>query len=77
MRVFRISIGDDLVLVERSVHLAIVQQVFRQAADGIEIVPVELDGFFVGLNCVLVIFPLLVGSAQCGIEFGGTAGGGD
>ncbi len=44
-----------------AVELAVVEQVFCQAADGVEIVAVENDGVAEGVNGVLVILALLVG----------------
>ena len=41
--VFRIRVGDDLVLFERGVGLAVVHQVLGQSADRVEIVAIDLD----------------------------------
>src|SRR5260370_1285909 len=64
LRIFWIAVDDDLVLVERSVELAIVQQVLRQATDRIQIVMVEFGGLLVGANRLFVLFFLFVGVGQ-------------
>ena len=71
LRVFRIRVGDDLVLFERGVGLAIVHQVLSQAADGIEIVAIQFDGMPVGVNRFLVLLLLFVGVAEGGVHLGG------
>ncbi len=50
LRIFRIGVGDDLVLFERGIGLAVVQQVLRQAANGVEIVVVQFDGVPIGIR---------------------------
>ena len=56
------------------VELAVVQQVLGEAANGVEIVAIENDGVTIGVDGVLVVLALLVGSAESGIELGGTRG---
>ena len=47
LRVFGIGVGDDFVLFECGVELAVVQQIFGEAANGVEIVAIENDGVVV------------------------------
>ena len=54
--------------------LAVVQQVLGEAANGVEIVAIEDNGVTIGIDGVLVVLTLLIGSAESGIEFGGTRG---
>src|ERR1700677_843093 len=77
LSVFRIRVGDYFVLIESGINLAIIQQVFGQAADGVEIVAIEFYGVLVGVDGVLVIFALLISSSESGVEFGGASGIGD
>ena len=77
LRVFGIGVGDDFVLFERGIELAVVEQIFGEAADGVEIVAVENDGVTEGVDGALVILALFVGRAQSGIELGGAGGVGN
>ena len=69
--IFRVGIGDDLVLLERGIGLAIVHQVLRQAADGIEIVAILFNRMPVGIDRLLVLFLLFVGVAERRIQASG------
>ena len=58
--VLGIRVGDDFVLLESGVGLTVVEQVFGKAADRIQIVAVEHDRLFEGLNRVLEFLALFV-----------------
>ena len=68
LRIFRIGVGNNFVLFESGLGLAIVHQVFRQAANGIEVVTVEGDGLSVRVNGFFVFLLLLVGVSEYGIK---------
>src|SRR5579871_2124329 len=73
LRVFGIGIGDDAILVESGIDLAIIQKIFREPADGVEIVAIELDGVLVSVDGAFVFLALFVGSAERGIQLGRAA----
>src|SRR6185369_125625 len=77
LRIFGIRVRDDLVLLEGGIGLAVVHQVLGQAANGVEIVLVELNRFSVSSDRVLVLLLLFVGVAQRRVELGGTRRVGD
>jgi len=70
----QIGVGDDFVLFEGGVELAVVQIIFGKAADRIEIVAIQNDGVLVGIDSAFVVLALLIGGAQCGIELGRASG---
>ena len=71
MRVFGVGVRNNFVLLKSGVGLAVVQQILSEAADRVEVVAVEFDGVFVGLNGVLVLLLLLVGVTERRVELGG------
>ena len=71
LRIFGIRVGDDFVLLERGIGLAVVHQVLGQAADGVQIVAVEFNRLPVGGDRVLVLLLLFVGVAERGVQLGG------
>src|SRR5664279_422556 len=71
LRVRGIGIGNDFVLLQSGVGLAIVHQVLGQAANRIQIIVVELSGAAIGVNRLLIVFLLLVGEPQGGVQLGG------
>ncbi len=77
LRVFGIGVGDHFVLFEGGIKLSVVQQVFGQAANGVEIVAIENNGVAEGIDGALVILALLIGSAERGIKLGGAGGVGN
>ena len=60
LRIFRVRIGNDFILLERGVGLAIVHQIFCKTTNSIEIVTVERNCFAVGFDRFLVFLLLLV-----------------
>ena len=77
LRIFRIGIGDNLVLLERSVGLTIIHQVLGQAPDGVEVVTIEFNCPLVSIDGILVLLLLLVGITKRGIQLGRTRRVGD
>src|ERR1019366_4110118 len=71
LRIRGIGIGNDFVLFQSGVGLAIVHQVLGQAADRIQIIVVELGGAAIGVDRLLIVLLLLVGEAQGGEQLGG------
>ena len=70
LRVLGIRVGDDFVLFERSLELAIIQIIFGQTADCVQIVAVEHDRVLVRINRVFVFLALFVRGPECGIQLG-------
>ena len=70
MRVLWIGFDHLLILRERSLSLAVIQKVLRHAANGIEIVLVEVNRLFVGGNRVLIVVLLLVGISKNAVQLG-------
>src|SRR5208283_3257113 len=54
LRVRRVLVGDDLVLLQRRLGLAVVHKVLCQAAHGIEVVLVQLGGAAIGVDRLFV-----------------------
>ena len=61
-------------MLEGSIELPVIQQVLRQAADGIQVVVVEFRRLTVRGNSVLILLLLLVGIRERRVKLGGTRG---
>ncbi len=70
LRILGIRVGNDFVLLQSGVGLAIIHQVLGQAADRVQIVPVEFNRLPVGGDRVLVLLLLFVGVAESRVQFG-------
>src|SRR6185437_16169762 len=65
-----VSILDGAVLVERGVNLVVIGQVLRQPTHRIQVFLVHGERLTERGNGILVVFLLLVGGSQSGINFG-------
>lgn len=55
-------------MLKSRVELSVIGQVFREAADGVQIVAIQNDGVLVGVDGVLVILALFVGCTESGVQ---------
>src|SRR5271166_371539 len=68
LRIRRVGVNDDLELRQSGIGLSVIQQVLGEAADRVQIIMVQVNGFLIRLNGLLVSLVLLVGVAQRGIN---------
>src|SRR5439155_3284666 len=66
--IFGVRIGNDLVLFQRGIGLAVIQQILGEPADCIQIVTIKFNCFPVGTDSVLVLLLLLVGVSEGRIQ---------